>query len=77
MREVRVACGAYGQPLALMLEVAKYLEGQTLPLGTDLAQQAAQKETLPWVDDIRGGSEYRASMVPVLLKRAVDQLSEG
>jgi len=77
MREVRVACGAYGQPLALMLEVAKYLEGQTLPLGTDLAQQAAQKETLPWVDDIRGSSEYRASMVPVLLKRAVDQLSEG
>ncbi len=77
MREVRVACGAYGQPLALMLGAAKCLEGQALPVGMDLAQQAAQEETVPWMDDIRASSEYRASMVPVLLKRAVDECSEG
>jgi CO/xanthine dehydrogenase FAD-binding subunit len=75
IREVRVACGAYGQPLALLPEVAVALEGQILPITAEGLQQAAVHAEVSWVEDIRGSSDYRASMVPVLLKRAADQLS--
>ncbi len=74
LRDVAIAAGGAGQPLALCPEAAASLEGA--PAAGE-AGLVAVEDPIPWCDDVRASAAYRRAMQPVLLGRALADLAAG
>jgi aerobic carbon-monoxide dehydrogenase medium subunit len=71
---VRVVLTGAGQPISLQPRAAAALDGLAAPELAARVQSASELIRCDWVDDIRASGEYRAAMVPVLLRRALEQV---
>ena len=76
-RKARVALGSVApKPIRAYL-VEKMLEGKEVDREVLEACSAAIREEISPISDIRASAEYRRLVVPVLLKRAVDEALRG
>ncbi len=73
-RGVRAVLSGAGQPLALQPRAAASLDGVEAQDLAARVQATSESIHCDWVDDIRASAEYRAAIMPVLIRRALEQL---
>jgi len=73
-QDVRVVLSGAGQPVWLQPRVAASLDGVGAHEFAARVQAASDSIRCDWVDDIRASAEYRAAIVPVLIRRALEQI---
>ena len=74
LSRVVLACGCRGQPIAVEVDAADALEGARGETPGSWAERAARNLKAKWRDDIRASAEYRRAMVPILLRRALQEI---
>lgn len=72
--DVRAVLSGAGQPIGLQPRVAASLDGVVAHELAARVQAASELVRCDWVDDIRASAEYRAAIVPVLIRRALEQM---